>query len=458
MTSEELAKIELEKLRESNQLEYPIDPFKLLKKSGVVIILKDFENLEGIIINDDKENTIVGININRSLQRQRFTAAHEYCHFIKDLKKSKNEYSYIDCVINSNEEIEKYAELFAGYFLMPTDELKNICDVYKDNNGYISFESVTTIAEYFGVSFNACLNRIAYGLGMIDGDISKESLKKRMSEYKITEHRKKLIKTTIDNTLLSNIINSMYYNLDNRTDFYKQKFLQNYIYNDNKIEGLKIKRSKMNEILADLNFNGINSKYFKSDEENIVMTLGNINLQKYVLNTKDEISIKKCTKLHSLLYEYVPYKDDVGRYRRVNVVIKNGTIQPVDYNEISDKIDELDKELQFFLNDIDKYDISDYIEQVAYFTYKFIIIHPFRDGNGRISRAIMNWLLVLKKIPPIYIDNDSRDEYYNSLSEMDLNDNPNSYIMFIKRRIINTVLEINQNQKIDDIEDGDDFE
>jgi len=267
-----------------------------------------------------------------------------------------------------------------------------------------------------------------------------------------------LIKTTIDNTLLSNIINSMYYNLDNRTDFYKQKFLQNYIYNDNKIEGLKIKRSKMNEILADLNFNGINSKYFKSDEENIVMTLGNINLQKYVLNTKDEISIKKCTKLHSLLYEYVPYKDDVGRYRRVNVVIKNGTIQPVDYNEISDKIDELDKELQFFLNDIDKYDISDYIEQVAYFTYKFIIIHPFRDGNGRISRAIMNWLLVLKKIPPIYIDNDSRDEYYNSLSEMDLNDNPNSYIMFIKRRIINTVLEINQNQKIDDIEDGDDFE
>ena len=44
------------------------------------------------------------------------------------------------------------------------------------------------------------------------------------------------------------------------------------------------------------------------------------------------------------------------------------------------------------MKNIDQYEIGKYIEQVAYFTYKFIVIHPFRDGNWRISRAIMNWL------------------------------------------------------------------
>lgn len=45
------------------------------------------------------------------------------------------------------------------------------------------------------------------------------------------------------------------------------------------------------------------------------------------------------------------------------------------------EFNELDKELQFFMKNIDQYEIGKYIEQVAYFTYKFIVIHPFRDEN-----------------------------------------------------------------------------
>ena len=87
MTSEELANKELEKLKESHKLTFPIDPFKILRDAGVFVVLKDFENLAGIIINDAENCTIVGINFNNNWQRQRFTAAHEYCHFIKDIKK-----------------------------------------------------------------------------------------------------------------------------------------------------------------------------------------------------------------------------------------------------------------------------------------------------------------------------------------------------------------------------------
>ena len=231
------------------------------------------------------------------------------------------------------------------------------------------------------------------------------------------------------------------------------KFLQNYIYNDNKLEGVVIDRNKLNYILADLNYNGINSKFFNNDSEEIVMTLGNLELQKYVLSTKDDVSLKKCKYLHSLLFKYVPYPEDNGKYRSETALLKNGTIQTVPPYEIDNEIRKLDNELQFFMKEIDKYDIGEYIEQVAYFTYKFVVVHPFRDGNGRISRAILNWLLSKKNIPPIYIDSKSRKEYYAALSKMDLEKNPIPFIMLIEKRIIHTIMEFNEYLFVDEIDE-----
>ena len=453
MTPEELAKSELEKLKKSGELTFPIDPFKILRDAGIYVVLKDFENLDGIIINDEDNCTIVGINSNNGWQRQRFTAAHEYCHFIKDLNKEIGTTDYIECLKKSNKKIEKFANNFAGYLLMPTDELRLVCEQYKNKDGYIDFKSITIIAEYFGVSFYSCLNRIAYGLNLIDGDISSESLRQRMSEYGVSAKRQELIENKIDSTLLSNVVSSMSFVMADTNKYTGQKFLQNYIYNDNKLEGVVINRKKLNYILADLNFNGTDSQFFENDIEEIVMTMGNLELQQYVINTNDDISLKNCGQLHSLLFKYVPYPDDNGKYRNGTALLKRGSIQPVPYYEINDRINDLDEELQFFMKNIDQYEIGEYIEQVAYFTYKFIVIHPFRDGNGRISRAIMNWLLSKKKIPPIYIDQKCIKEYYDALSKIDLEEDPVPFIMFIEKRIIHTMIGLHRYLFVDEIDE-----
>ena len=336
---------------------------------------------------------------------------------------------------------------------MPTDELKLVCEQYKNKDGFIDFDSITIIAEYFGVSFYSCLNRIAYGLNLIDGDISSESLRQRMREYGVSAKRQELIENKIDSTLLSNVVSSMSFVMADINKYTGQKFLQNYIYNDNKLEGVVIDRKQLNYILADLNFNGVDSQFFENDREEIVMTLGNLELQQYVINTKDDISLRNCGQLHSLLFKYVPYPDDNGKFRDGTALLKRGTIQPVPYYEINDRINELDKELQFFMKNIDQYEIGKYIEQVAYFTYKFIVIDTFRDGNGRISRAIMNWLLSKKKIPPIYIDQKCRKEYYDALSKIDLEEDPVPFIMFIEKRIIHTMIELHRYLFVDEIDE-----
>lgn len=453
MTPEELANNELGKLRKNGELTFPLDPFKILSDAGVYIELKKFEKLAGIIINDEDNCTIVGINSNDSCQRQRFTAAHEYCHFIKDLNRGKGNTDYIECLKKSNTKIEKFANDFAGYLLMPTNELKTICEQYKNKDGYIDFESITIIAEYFGVSFHSCLNRVAYDLKLIEGDTSPLILKEKMSKYKVSAKRQELIENKIDSTLLANVLNSMRFLMVDINKYTGQKFLQNYIYNDNKLEGVVTDRKELNYILADLNYNGKKSQFFSNDREEIVMTLGNLELQQYVLTTKDNISLKKCGYLHSLLFKYVPYPEDNGKYRNATALLKSGTIQPVPYYEINDRINELDEELQFFMKKIDNYEIGEYIEQVAYFTYKFIVIHPFNDGNGRISRAIMNWLLSKKKMPPIYIDQKCRKEYYDALSKIDLEEDHVPFIMFIEKRIIHTMIELHRYLFVDEIDE-----
>ena len=46
---------------------------------------------------------------------------------------------------------------------------------------------------------------------------------------------------------------------------------------------------------------------------------------------------------------------------------------------------------------------------------QFENIHPFRDGNGRVGRVLLNNILIKNGLPPINIDFKNRAEYYSSL-------------------------------------------
>ena len=439
--AEQLADEVLKQIKDKyGEITYPIDPFMLLKENNILVSFSDFENLEGIILNDEDNVTIVSINRLRPLTRQRFSAAHEYCHFIKDLKKEENKINRIDCLVGSKSLVERYADEFASNLLMPKYKLKELCEEYKNENGYVDFNNITYIAEYFGVSFQSCVFRIAYTLKMIDGDTTSKELLKRIKKYRPDKKRKELIEKNNDFLLIGNAINSFFYCMVDLKNNIGAKFLNNYIYYDNKLEGIEEKN--VSYILADLSFNKEKSKFYNSQDEKIVMTLGNYRLQEYVLTTNEKIEIKKCRNLHKLLNYYTPFPEYSGVYRNNDAVILKGTMQPVNYMMIADEIEKLNQEFELFLQDIDKYSVSKYIEKLVYFVYHFIKIHPFNDGNGRISRALLNWMLRLKNIPPIYIDDKSRKEYYEALSKIDIEGNYVPMILLVEKRVINTLIEL----------------
>ena len=323
---------------------------------------------------------------------------------------------------------------------MPSFKVEELCDKYKNERGFIDFENVTYMAEYFGVSFKSCINRLAYDFKMIEGDITPSALESRVRKYKPETKRKELINKNNDFLLIGNAIDSLSYCMVDLSTNTGAKFLNNYIYFDNKLEG--IDEEKVPYILADLTYNKEESIFLQSENEKVIMTLGNYKLQEYILTTDDRISILDCKKLHKMLHAYVPFPEYAGNYRDNDAVILNGTIQPSSYITIESDIKTLSEEFDFFIKDINNLKMSEYIERVVYFIYRFIKIHPFSDGNGRVSRALLNWMLKLKRIPPIYVDDKSRDEYYNSLSKIDVEGDYLPFIIFVEKRIINTLTEL----------------
>lgn len=76
------------------------------------------------------------------------------------------------------------------------------------------------------------------------------------------------------------------------------------------------------------------------------------------------------------------------------------------------------------------------VELAALVHLKFVTIHPFGDGNGRISRLMMNFVLRKNKFPLFDITYAQRSSYYSALERSQVKKEDNIFIRWFFRRYI----------------------
>ncbi|MBI4234882.1 Fic family protein [Candidatus Peregrinibacteria bacterium] len=96
--------------------------------------------------------------------------------------------------------------------------------------------------------------------------------------------------------------------------------------------------------------------------------------------------------------------------------------------------DEMEKLLSWFHG----YNRIHCVEKAAIFHYRFVAIHPFDDGNGRLARLLMNLILMKEGYFPCIIKNEYRKRYLESLAVADEGLGYNDFVTFVAMELIET--------------------
>lgn len=127
-------------------------------------------------------------------------------------------------------------------------------------------------------------------------------------------------------------------------------------------------------------------------------------LNKLVVMFKDERKFDQ-ELIKDLHEEVVKNIMQGGIYRNVNIQIIGAIHQPPDPIKVYVKME------RYF----DKLEQLEGMEKITYAHAELAKIHPFLDGNGRLTRLVLNYLLLQNGYVPILIDFKDKKEYIRNL-------------------------------------------
>jgi Zn-dependent peptidase ImmA (M78 family)/DNA-binding XRE family transcriptional regulator len=118
----------------------------------------------GLFAFDTDLGACVAMNANQRWERQRWSLAHEYAHFL-----TRRDRAEITIVLSEYRRIpaaERFADDFARYFLLPTNGVRRRWESAMSDSGAASAALLLEHADWWGVSFQAFVLRLE-GLRLI---------------------------------------------------------------------------------------------------------------------------------------------------------------------------------------------------------------------------------------------------------------------------------------------------
>ncbi len=159
--------------------------------------------------------------------------------------------------------------------------------------------------------------------------------------------------------------------------------------------------------------------------QDTLMALDHLTALKYTTKLaadKKPLTIKELQHISSLLMKNTGSKvsaiagefdSSKGEFRKVTVRAGERTF--MDYKKVPEHTLKL---LNYINSQIDKTKSFEKVNELAFDAhYQLVSIHPFSDGNGRISRLLMNYIQAYHKYPLTIVYKENKQSYYNSLED-----------------------------------------
>jgi len=185
------------------------------------------------------------------------------------------------------------------------------------------------------------------------------------------------------------------------------RFKQAFTYDTNAIEGSLIEHREVGEILRERKWPEDASKVDISE------TYGVSEAIDHIRETPEHLSLKLIKDLHRIVFKNS--KSFAGKFREkgVEVVIADVHGNIVHRGAPSSHVRSLLNELiRWYIQNKTKYPP---LVLAAVVHNQFEIIHPFKDGNGRVGRLLLNNILIKHNLPPLNIELKNRSQYYATL-------------------------------------------
>lgn len=151
----------------------PVDPFAAIENLGLDLVIADLDNLLGAVL--PHGNGGVMVTSERGTRVQRYTAAHEIAHWILHRDELRLD-GHDEVLGRPPSELERQAQLFAAYFLMPPPLIESAIARHVADRSHVQPEQVYLISRDLNVSYEAASRRMA-GMGLVKTDALKDLLK-----------------------------------------------------------------------------------------------------------------------------------------------------------------------------------------------------------------------------------------------------------------------------------------
>jgi Fic family protein len=211
-----------------------------------------------------------------------------------------------------------------------------------------------------------------------------------------------------------------YFSLIHADDFDYHKFNQfAIVHHSNSIEGSTLTKEETYLLLEE----SLTPK--NKPLEHTLMAVDHLKALKFIVSLADEktpLTIDLVKELSSIVMKTTgseissmagDFDSSKGDFRKVTV--RAGTTTFMDYKKVPERVEEL---VDYINENINKSaDFLD-INNLAFDAhFQMVSIHPFADGNGRLSRLIMNYIQQYHKIPLSVVFKEDKQEYFNALQE-----------------------------------------